>query len=34
MFSALHIRGSPYLLVSGCQWRMLPHDLPKWQTVY
>ena len=23
-----------YLLVSGCQWRMLPHDLPKWQTVY
>ena len=23
-----------YLLVSGCQWRMLPHDFPKWQTVY
>ena len=23
-----------YLLVNGCQWRMLPHDLPKWQTVY
>ena len=23
-----------YLLVSGCQWRMLPHELPKWQTAY
>src|SRR5215212_3746712 len=23
-----------YWLVSGCQWRMLPHDLPPWQTVY
>ena len=23
-----------YILVSGCQWRMLPRDLPKWQTVY
>ena len=23
-----------FVLVSGCQWRMLPHDLPKWQTVY
>ena len=23
-----------YLLRSGCQWRMLPHDLPPWQTVY
>ena len=30
----LHIRGILYILVSGCQWRMLPHDLPKWQTVY
>ena len=19
---------------SGCQWRMLPHDMPPWQTVY
>lgn len=23
-----------FILVSGSQWRMLPHDLPKWQTVY
>ena len=23
-----------YLLVTGCQWRMLPHDYPKWQLVY
>ena len=23
-----------YLLRSGCSWRMLPHDFPKWQTVY
>ncbi|MCA9995796.1 MAG: IS5 family transposase [Anaerolineales bacterium] len=23
-----------YLLRTGCQWRMLPHDLPTWQTVY
>lgn len=23
-----------YLLVSGCQWRMLPRDFPKWQSVY
>lgn len=23
-----------YLARSGCQWRMLPHDLPPWQTVY
>lgn len=23
-----------YLLRTGCQWRMLPHDLPPWQTVY
>ena len=22
-----------YLLRTGCQWRMLPHDLPPWQTV-
>lgn len=23
-----------YLLVGGIQWRMLPHDFPKWQSVY
>ena len=23
-----------YLLRTGCQWRMLPHDLPPWQSVY
>src|SRR5512137_1470728 len=23
-----------YLLRTGCAWRMLPHDLPPWQTVY
>lgn len=23
-----------YLLKSGCQWRMIPKDLPNWQTVY
>lgn len=23
-----------YLPRSGCQWRMLPHDLPPWQLVY
>ena len=23
-----------YLLRAGCQWRMLPHDFPVWQTVY
>jgi putative transposase len=23
-----------YLLRSGCQWRLLPHDFPAWQTVY
>jgi putative transposase len=22
-----------YLLKSGCQWRLLPHDLPRWPTV-
>jgi putative transposase len=22
-----------YLLKSGCQWRLLPHDFPKWPTV-
>ena len=23
-----------YVLKSGCQWRMLPSDLPKWRTTY
>ena len=23
-----------YLARTGCQWRMLPHDFPPWQTVY
>ena len=23
-----------YVLKSGCQWRMIPSDFPKWQTVY
>ena len=23
-----------YVLRSGCQWRMLPHDLPPWPLVY
>lgn len=23
-----------YVLKAGCDWRMLPHDLPKWKTVY
>ena len=23
-----------YILRSGCAWRMMPHDLPPWQTVY
>ena len=23
-----------YVVRSGCQWRMLPGDFPKWSTVY
>lgn len=23
-----------YLTRSGCSWRMLPHDLPPWESVY
>ena len=26
--------GILYVLRTGCPWRMLPHDLPPWQTVY
>ena len=28
------LNGVFYILCSGCAWRMLPHDLPPWQTVY
>jgi transposase len=23
-----------YIVRCGCQWRMVPHDLPPWQNVY
>ena len=23
-----------YLLRGGCAWRLLPHEFPKWKTVY
>ncbi len=26
--------GLLYLLKTGCQWRHLPHDFPKWRTVH
>jgi transposase len=26
--------GILYVLKSGCQWRMLPSDFPKWRTCY
>lgn len=28
------IAGILYVLRSGCPWRMVPHDLPPWGTVY
>jgi putative transposase len=28
------MNGLNYLGRTGCQWRMMPHDLPPWQTVY
>jgi putative transposase len=28
------VNGLLYLLRTGCAWRHLPHDFPKWQTVY
>lgn len=26
--------GVLYILKSGCQWRMIPSDFPKWRSVY
>ena len=28
------INGILYVLRTGCQWRLMPHDLPPWQSVY
>jgi putative transposase len=28
------INGIFYITVSGCAWRMMPHELPHWKTVY
>ena len=28
------VNATLYVLRTGCAWRMLPHDLPPWQTVY
>ena len=28
------VNGIFYLLVSGCSWRMMPHEFPNWKTVY
>lgn len=28
------INGILYVNRTGCQWRAMPHDLPKWRTVY
>ena len=28
------VNGIFYILRGGCAWRMMPHDLPKWKTVY
>lgn len=28
------VNGILYVLRSGCSWRMLPHDLPPWDSVY
>jgi putative transposase len=28
------INGSQYVLRAGCAWRLMPHDLPQWQTAY
>lgn len=26
--------GLRYVVKTGCQWRMLPHDFPPWSAVY
>jgi putative transposase len=28
------LHGMPYVLRAGCAWRLMPHDLPHWQTAY
>jgi transposase len=28
------VNGILYVLCSGCSWRMVPHDLPNWNTLY
>jgi putative transposase len=28
------LNGILYVIRTGCQWRALPHDFPKWKTVY
>jgi len=28
------VDGIRYVLRTGCQWRALPRDLPRWPTVY
>ncbi len=28
------VNGIFYILCGGCAWRMMPHDLPAWKTVY
>jgi putative transposase len=28
------LNGMQYVLRAGCAWRLMPHDLPHWQTAY
>jgi putative transposase len=28
------LNGIQYVLRSGCAWRLMPHDMPHWQTAY
>src|ERR687896_512682 len=28
------MNGIQYVLRAGCAWRLMPHDLPQWQTAY